>query len=122
MEEQPNRHHNFFTGLVLGALAGAGLYYFLTSTKEGKKIKQQLREKSEDVLDNLVDLVADIELKGQEFKEKAKLVQNQLEQKAKSIEGEVTEEAKSQLARIKELRERGRKAAQFFTRNGKPLS
>lgn len=43
MDEQSNRGHNFFSGLVLGAIIGAGLYYFLTATQEGKKIKQQLK-------------------------------------------------------------------------------
>ena len=122
MDEQSNRGHNFFTGLVLGTALGAGLYYFLTSTQEGRRIKQQLKEKSGDVLDNLSDLVDEIEERGEEFKKKAKQVQAQLEQKAKNIKGEVVEEAKEQLDYIKQLRERGRQAAQFFTRNGKPLS
>jgi gas vesicle protein len=120
--DEKNHGHNFFTGLILGAIVGAGLYYFLTSTEEGKKIKTQLKEKGKDVLDDLTDLVEEIEEKGQEFKQKAKQVQTQLEQRARSVEGEVLKEAKGQLARIKELRERGRKAAKSFTRNGKPLS
>lgn len=73
-------------------------------------------------MDDLSDLIDEIEEKGEEFKKKAKQVQAQLEEKAKSIEGEVVEEAKEQLGHIKQLRERGRQAARFFTRNGKPLS
>lgn len=121
MDEQKHSH-NFFTGLILGAAIGAGLYYFLTSTKEGKKIKSRLEEKGKDVLNDLTGLVEEIEEKGQVFKQKAKEVQFQLEQKAKSMEGKVVDEVKEQLIHIKELRERGRQAAKSFTRNGKPLS
>lgn len=121
MDEQKHSD-KFFTGLALGTVIGAGLYYFLTSTEEGKKIKDRLKEKGEDVLGNLTDLVEEIEEKGQEFKQKARQVQAQLEQKAKTMEGKAVDEAKGQLTRIKELREKGRLAAKFFTRNGRPLS
>lgn len=103
---------NFFTGLVLGAIFGAGVFYFLTSTEEGKKVKKRLAEKSEDVLDNLADLIGKIEEKGEEFKKKAQKVQAELEEKA----------ATSSLSQIEKLRERGRWAVKFFTRNGKPLT
>ena len=72
---------DFLTGIVLGALAGAGLFYFLTSTKEGKKIKDQLVERGDDVLDELQDLMADLEEKSAEFKEKAAAVEEELADK-----------------------------------------
>lgn len=106
---------NFLTGLVLGALAGVGLVYFLTSTKEGKKIKEQIEEKGSDVLDELQDLVADLEEKSLEFKAKAAKVEEALEDKA-------TAGADVALSQIEKLRVRGRSAVKSFVRNGKPLT
>lgn len=106
---------NFLTGLVLGALAGVGLVYFLTSTKEGKEIKEQLKEKSSDVLGELQDLMADLEEKSAEFKEKANQVQKELESKT-SVGAEVA------ISQIEKLRDRGRSAVKSFLRNGKPLT
>lgn len=108
-----NSHHNegFLTGLVLGAILGAGFFYFLTSTEEGKKVKKKLALKSEDVLENLADLVREIEKKGKEFQKKALGVQKEIEEKIGS----------SNLSQIEKLRERGRRVVRFFTRGGKPL-
>ncbi len=111
-----HRQNNFFSGIVFGALIGAGLFYFLTSTEEGKKIRQQIKRKGEDALDDLKDLAADLEEKGEAFKEKAQAVENQLAEKV----GEVKEEG---LEQIEKLREQGRQAVgKFFTRNGRPLT
>lgn len=108
-----NRGSNFLTGLVFGALAGAGLIYFLTSTKEGKKIKEQIEERGGEAFDELQDLIADLEEKSAEFKEKAGKVQEALENK---IGAEVA------LSQIEKLRQRGRRAVKSFIRNGKPLT
>ncbi len=121
MSENDNSLSNLVTGLVLGAIVGAGFYYFLTQTEEGKKVKKVLREKGEDVLDELAGIVEDIEDKGEEFKKKAQTVQNELGQKAESLKEGVVGEVKQGLSQIEELRERGRKAAKFFLRNGKSL-
>lgn len=40
----------FYKGLVFGALIGVGLVWFL-GTKEGKKIKKQLSERSEEFIE-----------------------------------------------------------------------
>lgn len=118
-----DRHNGFLSGLVLGVLIGAGLYYFLTSTEEGKKVKKELKKKGEDALDNLADLIEEVEERGEEFKERAKGIQAELEEKAKDVREEVAEEAKEQLTHIDKLRERGRKATKkFFTKNGKSLA
>ena len=103
MCECEKKDGNFLTGLVLGALAGAGLFYFLTSTKEGKKIKEQIEEKGSDVLDELQDLITDLEEKSLEFKEKAN-------------------GAEVAISQIEKLRDRGRSAVKSFIRNGKPLT
>ncbi|OGV89504.1 hypothetical protein A2Z41_01500 [Microgenomates group bacterium RBG_19FT_COMBO_39_10] len=113
----------FFQGLVLGALIGAGAYYFLTQTKQGEEFKKQIKAKSEETLDNLAELVEDFEAKGVEFRVKAKEIQAQLEEKTKDISKEIAEEAQEKLGHIEQLRERGRKASKkFFVRNGKPLT
>jgi gas vesicle protein len=106
---------SFFSGLVMGAILGAGLVYFLTTTEEGKKIQGQLKEKGGDTLDNLKNLVDEVEKKGEEFKEKAHQFQAQLADKVKDT-------SEDGLSQIERLRERGRQAVKFFTRNGKPLS
>lgn len=121
MNDHEHHDNNFFSGLVLGALLGAGFFWFLTSTEEGKKVKKQLKEKSQDTLDNLSDIVAELEEKGEEFKQKAKEIQAELEEKVGDVKEEVVGEAKVGLSQIEKLRERGRKAVKFFTRNGKPL-
>ena len=101
---EENRGNNFLGGLILGAVIGAGLYYFLTSTEEGKRIKTRIKEKSEETLDNLDGLIAEIESKGEEFKQKAKQIQTQLEEKARDVQSQAVT------------------TANFFTHNGKPLS
>lgn len=118
-----DRNGGFLSGLVLGVIIGAGLFYFLTSTEEGKKVKKQLREKGKDTLDNLAETISEFEEKGEEFKKKAEKLQAALEEKTKDIREEVAEEAKEQLTHIDKLRERGRKATgRFFTKNGKSLA
>lgn len=100
---------------------GVGAYYFLTSTEEGKKVKEKLKKQGENALDNLGEIVEELEEKGGEFKEKAKELQVELEEKSKSVGGEIKEEVEEKLTEIEDLRERGRKAARSFTRKGKPL-
>lgn len=111
-EKQSN---NFLTGLVLGVLAGVGLAYFLTSTKEGKRIKDQIEEKGSEALDELQDLIADLEEKSAEFKDKAAKIEEALENKAGAG-------ADVALSQIEKLRDRGRHAVKSFIRNGKPLA
>lgn len=106
---------NFLTGLVFGTLAGAGLFYFLTATKEGKKIKGQIEEKGSEALDELQDLMADLEEKSAEFKDKAVKVEEALEDRA-------TAGADVAISQIEKLRQRGRHAVKSFVRNGKPLA
>jgi len=114
---------NFFRGLVTGAILGAVAVWFLNQTEKGEEIKEEIKEKSGDVLENLSDLVQDLEKKGQEFKKKVLEVKEEFEEKAKDFRQEVIEEGKIGLQKIEELEEKGHRAAQkFFTRKGKPLS
>jgi gas vesicle protein len=111
MNENSRNGESFLTGLVLGIILGAGFVYFLSSTEEGKIIKKRLKEKTENALDNLGELIEEIEEKGEEFKKKATEIQKQLEEKTSEVN----------FSSIEKLRERGRRAVKFFTRNGKPL-
>ncbi len=114
----------FFQGLIIGALLGAGVYYWLTQTKEGEKIKRQLKKKGEEALDNLGELVEDFEVKGEEFRAKAEeIIQAKLEAEVEKATGGEAEKAQKKLTHIERLRKRGRVASKkFFTRNGKPLT
>lgn len=120
MKDYQERGGSFFKGLVFGALAGAGVYYFLSNTKEGKKLKKQIKEHGDDVLNNLHEVVSEFEEKGREFGEKAKELQAKLEKKVKDG-GEEAGSAKKELSQIEKLQERGRRAVKIFTRQGKPL-
>lgn len=122
MSDSDNSLSNLITGLVLGALVGAGFYYFLTQTEEGKKVKRIVKDKGEDLLDELTEIVEDIENKGKHFKERVQVAQSQLEEKVGDIKKEVCEEAKEGLSQIDQLRERGRRAAKFFLRHGRSLA
>lgn len=122
MSDSDNSLTSLITGIVLGAVVGAGVYYFLNQTEEGKQVKKTLKEKSKDALDDLAVIVKNVESEGQEFKKRAVAVQNALEEKASSFKENVVEDAKEGLSQIEELRERGRRAAKFFLRNGKSLA
>lgn len=120
-----HEHHDggFLQGLIMGALLGAGFFYFITSTEEGTKVKKKIKQKSEEALNNLGELVEEFEEKGEEFRSQAKKLQEELEKKEEDFKEEVAEEAKGKLSNIEKLRQRGRLATQkFFTRNGKPLT
>ena len=114
MSDSDRSNHNFLTGLLLGVLAGAGLFYFLTKTEKGKEIKKVIEKKGKEALEDLEELIDQIEKKGQEFKTQALKVQQRLE-------GEFSSQAKEGLSQVKRLRQRGEKTVKFFLRNGKPL-
>lgn len=69
-DECRRNEKGIFSGLVLGGLIGAGLY-FLFGTEEGKKMQKELKKRGEKAADKLQDLVSELEEKGSEFKEKA---------------------------------------------------
>lgn len=120
MDDRNHRDNYFLTGLVLGALIGAGLAFFLVSDEETKK---KLKKKGKIALDNLADIISELEEKGGEFKRKAKRLQAELEEKTKDVQEGASEEVEVQLAHIEKLRERGREATRrFFTRAGKKVA
>jgi len=123
MSEEHGSGGNFFRGLVAGAVLGVVAVWFLNSTKKGEEIKEQIKEKGEETLGNLKDLVENLEEKGEEFKKQVDKVKEDFESKIKDVRKEVVEEAKEGLAKVEELEEKGHRAVQkFFTRQGKKLS
>ncbi|MBI2036302.1 YtxH domain-containing protein [Candidatus Microgenomates bacterium] len=59
-----HHHHNngsgFLNGLLLGALVGAGLVFFL-GTKRGKELADEIKEKGLSVFDDFEDVFSEIE-------------------------------------------------------------
>jgi len=114
---------NFFPGLIFGMMAGAGLVWFFTKTKEGQKMSGKFKEKSIDKLENLSKLIEDIEKKGMEFKKKVEEVKTEIKEKFELNEEEVNDVSKEKLSKIENLQQRGRLVSKkFFTKNGKSLS
>jgi len=123
MSNENSQGNNFIRGLITGAAIGAVLIWFLNSTEKGREVKEEIRDKSEEALDNLSDLVQDLEEKGQDFKKKVMNIKDDLEKKVKDFRQDIKEEGKMGLERIEEIEEKSHKAAQkFFTRKGKKLS
>jgi len=113
-----------FSSLIFGMIIGAGLVWFFTKTKEGEKTAKQIKEKSEDIIENLTTIVEDIERKGKEFKKRVGDVETEIKQRFDQAKGELVDNiSEEKLSKIEELQERGRKAAKkFFTKNGKSLA
>jgi len=123
MSHNDSQGSNFIRGLVTGAAIGAALVWFLNSTEKGKEVKEQIKDKGEETLNNLNDFVQDLEEKGKDFKKKVADIKENLEKKVKDFRQDIVEEGKMGLERIEEIEEKSHKAAKkFFTRQGKKLS
>lgn len=104
------KQNNFLTGVLLGALVGAGAAYFLT-TDEGKKITKKIKKEAGPLFE---DLVSDLEEKSKDLAEKAEEVKEEVVEKLEEVKEnfpiEVQEKLDESLGRIEKLQERGRKA------------
>ena len=106
----------FFSGLVTGAVLGIGAYFFLTSTEEGRKIRRQMKDKGNQALADLGDLVEDLEGKGEELRHQVRETQEKVKGKIEQIGGGFDQ------TEIEKIQTRGRQmAARFFTRKGKSV-
>ncbi len=104
------KQSNFLSGIVLGAVLGAGAFYLLTTDegqKAAKKFKKQAGPILEDLVSELEEKSADLTDKAEDLKEE---VEEKLEEVKETLEPEVKVKMEKSLDRIEELQERGRKA------------
>lgn len=71
-----NDKEKFITGLILGGLAGAAITLFLSSNK-GKEMMSDLKDRSDDLQDNVKEKVAEFETAMETLLEKARKVTEQ---------------------------------------------
>lgn len=120
---------SFLTGLIIGGAIGAGLV-FLFGTEKGKKVREEIKEKGADILDDLDDVLEELEEKGKELKKKAQIVKEEVVEKVGDLKEKAGEEMMEKLddtlAKIETLQERGREATaalrkKYFLKAGKSL-
>lgn len=111
---KPQKSHS--GGFLTGALLGAAAVFFF-GTKKGKKMAQKMHRQGSKSLKELEKMLSDIEIKGKEFAQEAKVVTQQLEAKAKSTKKVFNEQAKKKLTHIKKLQQKGRDAAARYFKN-----
>lgn len=121
--------NGFLLGLIIGGVIGAGAV-FLFGTEKGKEVREELKEKGDDALDDLDDVLTQLEKKGKEIKKKADIVKEEIAEKAgemkENVSEEVVEKLDDTLAHIEALQERGREATaslrkKYFIKDGKKL-
>jgi gas vesicle protein len=71
-----NDKEKFITGLILGGLAGAAITLFLSSNK-GKEMMSDLKDKTDDLQDNVKEKVAEFETAMETLLDKARKVTEQ---------------------------------------------
>lgn len=71
-----NDKEKFITGLILGGLAGAAITLFFSSNK-GKEMMSDLKDKTDDLQDNVKEKVAEFETAMETLLEKARKVTEQ---------------------------------------------
>jgi gas vesicle protein len=74
-------NQKFIAGLILGAVAGAALIYFLNSDK-GKQLITDVKEGSDKLQDDLTDKLHEFDLAVNDLLEKGKNFIDDFEQKA----------------------------------------
>jgi len=100
----------FFMGLIVGGLVGAGAV-FLLGTKEGKKVQKMIREKGEDLVEDVGDQIAEFEKKGKELAKQGEALKEQfveqIEEKKEDLTVEATKKLDEALANIEDIQEKG---------------
>lgn len=110
MSEDFAETKGFLKGLMWGILAAIGLLVFL-ETERGQKLKKQVGDKGEDLLDALPDLIDRIEEKGEELIKEAGKIEKELRDKKEEVGEEIAEKVEklnASLAHIENLQEHGR--------------
>jgi gas vesicle protein len=116
---------SFFTSFILGLLAGATIT-FLFGSEEGKKIKKRLIKKSQELFDDLPELIEEAKEKKEALTKDIKKITKNVEKKSQKVEQQLQKTSKTVAPHLKNLQKRGRQAAKkvnrFFRRSGHPLS
>lgn len=125
-----NQKNGLLEGIVLGAIVGIGVYYFL-GTDEGEKLQKTFKKKASPYLDEAADVLEELKDQSTDLLEKAQEVKETLEEKfedkKEQIEDVVSDKLESSLSHIEELQERGREATatirkRFFKNTKKPAA
>lgn len=111
MSDDRRTDGKFLFGFFIGGLIGALTIFFL-GTKEGKKTGKLIREKGEDILDDVQGKIGELEKKGKELVREGESIKEEmldnLEDKKEELTGNAAEKLESALAHIEALQEHGR--------------
>ena len=111
MSDDRRTDGKFLFGFFIGGLIGA-LTIFFFGTKEGKKTGKLIREKGEDILDDVQGKIGELEKKGKELVREGESIKEEmldtLEDKKEELTGNAAEKLESALAHIEALQEHGR--------------
>ena len=111
MNDDRRTDGKFLFGFFIGGLIGALTIFFL-GTKEGKKTGKLIREKGEDILDDVQGKIGELEKKGKELVREGESIKEEmldtLEDKKEELTGNAAEKLESALAHIEALQEHGR--------------
>ena len=112
MSSDSHQHDwKFLFGFFIGGFLGALTLFFL-GTKEGKRVRNLLEDKGEDLVGGLQSRIADLEVRGKELVEKGESLKEelitQIEEKGETLTQEASERIDTTLAHIEALQEHGR--------------
>lgn len=101
----------FLSGLIIGGIVGSFFALMVAGDKDREEdLKKSLKKKAKEVMKNLPKIIDDLEKKGGDVAET-------VTQRAEEV---TTGFQENEDPRVKDLQERGRKAARrFFSRSGK---
>lgn len=123
-------NNSFWVGFFLGGLVGAFIV-FLMSTKQGKKLAEQVFDEVELYEEELEEKVAKLQKKGEELLEEAKDVKEKMVAEVvngkKIVSDALANKMDDALTKIENIQKKGVELTQevhhnYFKRNGKKLS
>jgi gas vesicle protein len=107
-ESQPARAGNFFTGLLIGGLAGAATM-LLFAPQSGKATRQKIQQKTMELRDQTM---ATVEGTVGQIRGKTEQIKSDVRDKAYELKQQGQEVLVEQLGRVSEAAEKGKKALQ----------
>ena len=130
MNENQGKNNHFWLGFVLGGLFGAFIIFIL-GTKEGKKLADQLTEKTELYEEDIEEKVAKLQKKGEELLQQAEAVKDRIVKEVETHQQKASDNLIAKmdktLANIENIQKKGVELTQevhhrYFKKNGKPLT